>query len=70
MNESADEKRRERDLNPALRKRTDESHDTRSRTPPPSESASVKREEGRHWPTIWLAVTVLGVLIALFILFW
>jgi hypothetical protein len=70
MNESADQERRERELNPALRRRTDDSYDTRSRTPPPSESASIKHQEGRHWPLIWLVVTVVGVLIALFILFW
>lgn len=59
-----------RGLNPSLRNRTETSHDTKRSSRPPSETASVQREEGRGWPMIWLAVTVVGVLFALYILFW
>jgi hypothetical protein len=56
-------------LNPALRQRTEEVHDTRQSTPPPAESASVQHEEGRHWPMVWAAVTIIGVLIGLWLIF-
>ena len=57
-------------LNPALRDRKDESHDTRHSTPPPADSASVQKEEGRAWPVIWLVVTILCVILAIYIFVW
>lgn len=65
-----DDRKGDRDLNPRLRTRTDTTHDTRESSRPPSETASVQREEGRAWPVIWLAVAVVGLLVALYILFW
>jgi hypothetical protein len=56
-------------LNPALRKRTEEVHDTRHSTPPPAESASVQREEGRSWPIIWAVVTIAGVVLGIWLIF-
>ena len=56
-------------LNPALKTRTDKTHDTTTSTPPPAESASVQRQEGRGWPMIWLVVTILCAVLALWILF-
>jgi hypothetical protein len=56
-------------LNPALKTRTDASHDTSESSLPPAETASVQREEGRAWPIVWMVVTVLGGLIAVWILF-
>lgn len=67
MNDRADQD--DRGLNPALKHRTDTTHDTGRSSRPPSETASVQREEGRAWPMIWLVVTVVGVLVALYILF-
>jgi hypothetical protein len=55
-------------LNPALRQRRETLHDAEP-TPPPAESASVQKEEGRAWPAIWLVVTVLCAVIAIFLIF-
>jgi hypothetical protein len=57
------------ELNPALRKRTESTHDTTHHTPAPVESASVQREEGRPWPWIWLVVTIVSVIIAIYLIF-
>jgi hypothetical protein len=57
------------DLNPALRQRREATHDTAHSTPPPADSASVQREEGAHWPAIWLVVTLVCVAIAAYLLF-
>jgi hypothetical protein len=57
------------DLNPALRQRREETYDTTHPTPPPAESASVQREEGKAWPAVWLAVTVVCVLVAIYLIF-
>ena len=56
------------DLNPALRKRQEAVYDTGHSTPPPVESASVQREEGRAWPWIWAVVTIACVVIAIYLL--
>lgn len=56
-------------LNPALRSRTDATHDTTSSSPAPADSASVQREEGRAWPLIWMVVVLLGVILAAWLLF-
>lgn len=56
-------------LNPELRSRTNLSRDTETPTPPPVESASVQHEEGRGWPMVWLVVTVVCVVIALYLIF-
>lgn len=57
-------------LNPALKSRTDTTHDTSTSSPPPADSVSVQREEGRAWPMIWLTVTVVGVILVLYLIFW
>lgn len=57
------------ELNPALRQRHEAAHDTAHTTPPPIDSASVQREEGLAWPAIWVVVTVLCVLIAIYLIF-
>jgi hypothetical protein len=57
------------DLNPALRERRETAYDTTHSTPPPAESASVQRDEGSAWPAIWLVVTVLCVVIAIYLIF-
>lgn len=55
-------------LNPALKRRTDETHDTKRRTPAPAESASVQRDEGRWWPFAWATVVIVGILITIWLL--
>jgi hypothetical protein len=56
------------ELNPALKKRTEETHDTSKSSLAPVATASVQREEGRAWPMIWLIVTIVCVLIAIYII--
>jgi hypothetical protein len=56
-------------LNPALRERREETHDTAHSTPPPVESASVQRAEGGAWPAIWVVVTLVCVAIAVYLVF-
>ncbi len=56
-------------LNPSLRRRTEEVHDTRNPTPPPADSASVQHEEGRAWPVIWAVVTIACVAVAIWLIF-
>ena len=53
-------------LNPALKSRTETVYDTRSTTPAPFDTASAKEGEGEGWPIIWLIVTVVGVLLAIY----
>jgi hypothetical protein len=60
---------RDPSLNPALRQRREEVHDTTHPTPPPAESASVQQQEGKAWPAIWLIVTLLCVAIAVYLIF-
>ena len=60
---------REAGLNPALKTRTDTTHDTTESSRPPAETASVQHEEGRAWPIVWLVVTLVCVLLAVWILF-
>ena len=56
-------------LNPGLRRRTEDVYDTRHRTPPPAESASVQHDEGRAWPMVWLIVMLVGVAIGIWLIF-
>lgn len=55
-------------LNPALRSRTDETHDTSVSSAAPADTASVQHEKGRAWPIIWVLVTLVCVAIAIWIL--
>jgi hypothetical protein len=56
-------------LNPSLRQRREETHDTAHSTLPPVESASVQRQEGKGWPAAWLIVTILCVAIGIYLIF-
>ena len=60
---------RDAELNPALRQRREGIYDTTHPTPPPADSASVQREEGKGWPVAWLIVTIVCVLIGAYLLF-
>lgn len=69
MTEAPKEPTHDPALNPSLRRRREETHHTEHATPPPVESASVQREEGKAWPAIWLVVTVVGIVIVIYLLF-
>jgi hypothetical protein len=53
-------------LNPALKSTTETVYDTTHRTPPPVDTASAKEGQGEGWPIVWLAVTVIGVALAVY----
>lgn len=53
-------------LNPALKSQVDETHDTERRTPTPYDSTSAKEGEGEGWPIVWLVVTVVCVVLAIY----
>ncbi|HET9426817.1 MAG TPA: hypothetical protein VFO69_00510 [Allosphingosinicella sp.] len=53
-------------LNPALKSRKETIYDTTSTTPTPFDSASAKEGEGEGWPIIWLVVTVICVVLAVY----
>lgn len=69
MSDKPDGQNADRGLNPALKTRTDTTHDTTHPTRAPADSASVQHEEGRGWPMIWLVVTIVCVVLALWIFF-
>ncbi len=69
MADDPDRLHREVDLNPAMKKRTETTHDTTRSSPSPVDSASVQREEGRPWPWIWLVVTVLSIILGIYLIF-
>jgi hypothetical protein len=55
-------------LNPALKSRTDRTHDTTRVTPAPFDSASAKEGEGEGWPIVWAVVTLVGIGLAVYFL--
>ena len=55
-------------LNPALKSRTETVYDTHSRSPPPYDTASAKEGEGEGWPIVWLVVTAISVVLAIYFL--
>lgn len=55
-------------LNPALKSRTETVYDTESTTPAPFDTASAKEGEGEGWPIIWLVVTIVCVILAIYFL--
>ena len=69
MSDPSSRDRDEAPLNPALKSRTDQTHDTRRVTPSPFDSASAKTGQGESWSLIWLVVTLLCVILALYLIF-
>lgn len=55
-------------LNPALKSTTETVYDTKHPSPSPIETTSAREGEGEGWPLIWLAVTVIGVIVAIFLM--
>mgnify|MGYP006190179313 CR=1 FL=1 len=55
-------------LNPALKSRTETVYDTRTTTPAPYDTASAKEGDGEGWSIVWLVVTVVGVVLAVWFL--
>ena len=53
-------------LNPALKSTRETVYNTSSTTPTPFDTASAKEGEGEGWPIIWLVVTVICVVLAVY----
>lgn len=68
MSDSERDRPSEAPLNPALKSTKETTYDTRSVTPAPFDTASAREGEGEGWPVIWLIVTVVCVVLALWFL--
>ena len=68
MSDSGQRRPEDAPLNPALKSRTDTTYDTNNPTPAPFDTASSKENEGEGWPIIWLVVTVICVIAAVYFL--
>ncbi|MBX3560937.1 MAG: hypothetical protein KF780_03895 [Sphingomonas sp.] len=68
MSDSPPEPGPDTPLNPALKARTETVYDTTSTTPTPFDTASAKEGEGEGWPIIWLIVTLVCVVLAVYFL--
>ncbi len=55
-------------LNPALKSERETVYQTRESTPAPIDTTSARENEGEGWPIVWIVVTVLGVLLAIYFL--
>jgi len=53
-------------LNPALKSTTETVFDATHRSPPPIATTSASENEGEGWPVVWLVVTVVGVILAIY----
>lgn len=66
-NETSDDPRNA-PLNPALKSGTETLYDTETSTPAPIDTASAQENEGEGWPVIWLVVTAVCVILAVYFL--
>jgi hypothetical protein len=55
-------------LNPALKTTTETVYDTKNPSPPPIDTTSAQEGEGERWPIVWLVVTVIGVILAIYLM--
>lgn len=53
-------------LNPALKSTTETVYDTAHRSPAPIDTTNASENEGEGWPVVWLVVTVIGVVLAIY----
>jgi hypothetical protein len=52
-------------LNPALKQVRDETYGPDQEGSDPMATVSVTKDEGRYWPVIWAAVTIICVIVAI-----
>lgn len=55
-------------LNPALKSRTETVYDTKTRSRAPYDTTSAKEGQGNVWPIVWLVVTLVCVVLAVYFL--
>ncbi len=68
MSEVTRDKPEEAPLNPALKSTTETVFDTRNASPAPIETTSSREGEGEGWPIIWVVVTVICVIVAIYLM--
>jgi hypothetical protein len=68
MGDSGQRRPEDAPLNPALKSTTDRIYDTTHSSPAPVDTTSAKENEGEGWPIIWLVVTVVCIVLALYFL--
>lgn len=68
MSDPSRDKPEQAPLNPALKSTTETVYDTRHPSPAPIETTSAREGEGEGWPIVWLVVTVLCVLVAIYLM--
>ena len=68
MSEATRDKPEEAPLNPSLKSTTETLFDTKNPSPPPIETTSSREGEGEGWPIIWVVVTVICVIIAIYLM--
>jgi len=55
-------------LNPAMKQVRDKSYGPDAQGTDPMDTISVKKDEGRHWPAIWAASAIIGVIVVILLL--
>ena len=68
MSEQSRDEPRDAPLNPALKSETESVYPTKESSPAPIDTTSASENEGEGWPLIWLAVTIVGVILAIYFL--
>jgi hypothetical protein len=68
MVEQSRDEPRDAPLNPALKSETETVYETKVSSRAPIETASAKENEGESWPVIWLVVTAICVVLAIYFL--
>jgi hypothetical protein len=68
MNDQPRDKPDDVPLNPALRSETETVYETKVSSPAPIETTSARENEGEGWPVIWLVVTAVCVVLAIYFL--
>lgn len=68
MSEQSRDEPRDAPLNPALKSETETVYPTKESSRAPIDTTSAAENEGEGWPVIWLVVTVICVILAIYIL--
>lgn len=68
MNDQSRDEPQDVPLNPALKSETETVYPTKESSRAPIETTSAKENEGEGWPVIWLVVTIICAIFAIYFL--
>ena len=68
MSEQSRDEPRDAPLNPALKSETEMVYPTKESSPAPIDTTSAAENEGEGWPVVWLIVTVVCIVLAIYFL--